>query len=317
MNNPENREYTAEIMFETFNVPGIYIGVQAVMALVAAWRESAISGANKVPSALTGTVIDSGDGVTHVIPVVDGYVIGSSIKHIPLAGRDVTHFIQQLLRERSDETGLSPEMTMAAAKALKEELCYCAPDLAREYSRLQNEPSKIVKRWEWVDEVSRRQFSFDVGPERFLAGEVFFHPELANPELTSPLPSVVDDVIQSCPIDTRRALYRNIVLSGGSTIFKDLNRRLQKDLQAIVDERLSYTVKLAANIVNKNPSQEPNSAPQVNCVAHRNQRYAVYSGASFFASLDQFSSLAHSRAEYEEKGPSVVRQSRVFGNLLV
>ena len=46
---------------------------------------------------LTGTVVDSGDGVTHVIPVADGYVIGSCIKHIPLAGRDITAFIQQLL----------------------------------------------------------------------------------------------------------------------------------------------------------------------------------------------------------------------------
>ena len=49
---------------------------------------------------MTGTVIDSGDGVTHVIPVAEGYVIGSCIKHIPIAGRDITYFIQQLLRER-------------------------------------------------------------------------------------------------------------------------------------------------------------------------------------------------------------------------
>ncbi len=64
MNSPENRENTAEIMFETFNVPGLYIAVQAVLALAASWTAK---DANKV---LTGTVIDSGDGVTHVIPVV-------------------------------------------------------------------------------------------------------------------------------------------------------------------------------------------------------------------------------------------------------
>ena len=51
---------------------------------------------------LTGTVIDSGDGVTHVIPVAEGYVIGSCIKHIPLAGRTITQFIQQLMRERRE-----------------------------------------------------------------------------------------------------------------------------------------------------------------------------------------------------------------------
>ena len=49
-------------------------------------------------AALTGTVVDSGDGVTHVIPVADGYVIGSNIKSIPIAGRDITQFVQQLMR---------------------------------------------------------------------------------------------------------------------------------------------------------------------------------------------------------------------------
>lgn len=93
---------------------------------------------------LTGIVIDSGDGVTHAIPVVrlkpgtfyplggacrsligpcgcpsqaEGYVIGSCIKHIPIAGRDITFFIQQLLRDR--EVGIPPEQSLETAKAVK------------------------------------------------------------------------------------------------------------------------------------------------------------------------------------------------------
>jgi actin-related protein 3 len=97
LNTPENREYTAEIMFETFNVPGLYIAVQAVLALAASWTKKSVA-----ERTLTGTVIDSGDGVTHVIPVADGYVIGSCIKHIPLAGRDITNFVQQIQRERKE-----------------------------------------------------------------------------------------------------------------------------------------------------------------------------------------------------------------------
>lgn len=65
LNTPENREYTAEIMFESFNVPGLYIAVQAVLALAASWTSRQVG-----ERTLTGTVIDSGDGVTHVIPVV-------------------------------------------------------------------------------------------------------------------------------------------------------------------------------------------------------------------------------------------------------
>ncbi len=65
LNPPENRENTAEIFFESFNIKGLYIAVQAVLALAASWSS------NKVTDrTLTGTVIDSGDGVTHVIPVV-------------------------------------------------------------------------------------------------------------------------------------------------------------------------------------------------------------------------------------------------------
>ena len=92
-------------MFETFNVPGLYIAVQAVLALAASWTSQQVRIISNINSChtliliisfqvqertLTGTVIDSGDGVTHVIPVAEGYVIGSCIKHIPLAGRDIT-----------------------------------------------------------------------------------------------------------------------------------------------------------------------------------------------------------------------------------
>jgi len=123
LNIPENREYTAEIMFETFNVPGLYIGVQAVLALIASWTSK------HVERTLTGTVIDSGDGVTHVIPVVDGYVIGSCIKHIPLAGSDITKFIQQQLRDRGES--MPPEDSMIIARKIKEMHSYVCPDLVK------------------------------------------------------------------------------------------------------------------------------------------------------------------------------------------
>lgn len=95
LNPPENREHVAEIMFETFNVKGLYIGVQAVFALIAS------SGVNEGIS-YTGTVLDSGDGVTHIIPVADGFVINSCIKHIPLAGSNITNFIANSIRDRNE-----------------------------------------------------------------------------------------------------------------------------------------------------------------------------------------------------------------------
>lgn len=84
----------AEIMFQTFNIKGLYIGVQAVLALISS------SGVDEGVS-YTGTVLDSGDGVTHIIPVVDGFVISSCIKHIPLAGSNMTAFVADMLRDRN------------------------------------------------------------------------------------------------------------------------------------------------------------------------------------------------------------------------
>jgi actin-related protein 3 len=85
-------------MFETFNVPGLHIGVQAVLALIASWNSK-----KSKSHSLTGTVIDSGDGVTHIIPVSEGYVIASCIKHIPIAGRDITEFVYNLQKEREPD----------------------------------------------------------------------------------------------------------------------------------------------------------------------------------------------------------------------
>ncbi|KAM0683294.1 Arp2/3 complex subunit [Mitosporidium daphniae] len=86
LNPPENRAMTAEIAFESFNVAGLHIAVQAVLALAASWAASPIQDSSAKPS-LTGTVVDSGDGVTHVIPVIDGFVISSAIQSIPIAAR--------------------------------------------------------------------------------------------------------------------------------------------------------------------------------------------------------------------------------------
>ncbi|KAH9362726.1 hypothetical protein HPB48_001177 [Haemaphysalis longicornis] len=279
LNTPENREYTAEIMFESFNVPGLYIAVQAVLALAASWTSRQMG-----ERTLTGLVIDSGDGVTHCIPVAEGYVIGSCIKHIPIAGRNVTYFIQNLLRER--EVGIPPEQSLETAKAVKEKLCYICPDIAKEFSRYDQEPSKWIKKYEGVNAITKQPFSVDVGYERFLGPEIFFHPEFSNPDFTTPISEIVDTCVQSCPID-------NIVLSGGSTMFKDFGRRLQRDLKRVVDARLKFSEKLSGGRITPKPME-------VQVISHHMQRYAVWFGGSMLASTPEFYQVCHTKKAYEE-----------------
>jgi len=297
MNLPENRELTAEIMFETYNVKGLYIAVQAVLALCASWTSKQV-----VERTLTGTVVDAGDGVTHIIPVADGYVIGSCIKHIPLAGRDITNFIQTLMRER--ETHIPPDDAMDVAKRVKEQYCYVCPDMAKEFGKYDDDPAKWIKQTSG-DTKRGGTWSCDVAYERFLGPEIFFNPEICNPDYTTPVPQVIDQTIQASPIDTRRGLYKNIVLSGGSTMFKDFGRRLQRDIKRCVDERLRKSSELSnGRIVPQNVD--------VNVISHHMQRFAVWFGGSMLASTPEFEKVVHTRAQYEEYGPSICRHNPVF-----
>ncbi|XP_077997194.1 actin-related protein 3 [Glandiceps talaboti] len=301
LNTPENREYTAEIMFESFNVPGLYIAVQAVLALAASWTSRQVG-----ERTLTGTVIDSGDGVTHVVPVAEGYVIGSCIKHIPIAGRDITFFIQQLLRER--EVGIPPEQSLETAKAIKERWGYICPDIVKEFTKYDTDPGKWMKKYESQNAITKQLFSVDVGYERFLGPEIFFHPEFSNPDYSTPISTVVDDVIQNCPIDTRRPLYKNVVLSGGSTMFRDFGRRLQRDLKRVVEYRLKVSEELSQGRIKPKPID-------VQVISHHMQRYAVWFGGSMLASTPEFYQVCHTKADYDEHGPSICRHNPVFGTM--
>jgi len=301
LNQPENREYTAEIMFETFNVPGLYIAVQAVLALAASWTSKQVT-----ERTLTGTVVDSGDGVTHVIPVAEGYVIGSSIKHIPLAGRDITTFVQQLMREREGNRVVPSHESFETAKRVKEQFSYVCPDIVKEYRKYDNDPDKWIKQFTGIESVSKKPFTVDVGYERFLGPEMFFNPEIFSSDFLTPLPKVVDETIQSCPIDTRRGLYKNIVLSGGSTMFRDFGKRLQRDVKRAVDFRIKRSEELSGGKIKAVPLA-------VNVISHHMQRYAVWFGGSMLASTPEFYNVCHTKAQYDENGPSICRHNPVFG----
>ncbi|XP_015623038.1 actin-related protein 3 isoform X1 [Oryza sativa Japonica Group] len=316
---PETREYTGEIMFETFNVPGLYIACQPVLALAAGYTTTKCE--------MTGVVVDVGDGATHIVPVADGYVIGSSIRSIPITGKDVTQFIQQLLKERGEH--IPPEESFDVARRVKEMYCYTCSDIVKEFNKHDREPNKYIKHWSGIKPKTGAKYTCDIGYERFLGPEIFFHPEIYNNDFTTPLHVVIDKCIQSSPIDTRRALYKvcvikmpsydskyhsgsefhfigqNIVLSGGSTMFKDFHRRLQRDLKKIVDARV-----LASNArLGGDAKAQP---IEVNVVSHPIQRYAVWFGGSVLASTAEFYEACHTKAEYEEYGASICRTNPVF-----
>lgn len=134
MNTPENREQMAEIMFETFNVNGLFIGVQAVLALyaqLASLNSEGGGGELDLNKEQSGVVIDSGDGITHVFPVCDNVVISSSVKNIPLAGRNITDYVREAIKDRGENftAGDGNEIAMK----VKEKYGYVCKDLVEEF----------------------------------------------------------------------------------------------------------------------------------------------------------------------------------------
>ncbi len=261
LNKNQNKEKMAELMFDTFNVPAMYISMQAILSLYASGRT-------------TGIVVDSGDGVTHIVPVYEGFAISHAIHRSDIGGRDVTDYLRRLLRQRGYSLSSSAEREIV--RDIKERLCYVALDPEKEL-KLAEKVSGMEKTYTLPDGET-----LTIGAERFMAPELFFNPGAIGSE-ENPLDELIYRSIQNCDVDLRRDLYANIVLSGGSTMFPGLKERLHKELTELVPETM-----------------------EVKIIAPPERRYSVWIGGSILSSLKTFAKLWVTKKEYKEIGPTSV-----------
>merc|ERR1712048_142179 len=267
MGNPKaNRERMTQIMFETFEVPAMYVAIQAVLSLFASGRT-------------TGIVMDSGDGVSHTVPMYEGYVLPHAILRLEFAGRDLTEYMATILSERG--YAIQTESERNSVKRIKETLCYVALDFDAEMKAAPDNP-ELERTHELPD-----GNVILVGNERFRCPEVLFKPELIGKEWDG-IHTTTFESIRKCDIDVRKDMYSNIVLSGGTTMFPGLCERMGKELTSLAPP--SMTIKIV------DPgADDPNG-----------RKYSVWIGGSILAETKSFERMWIWKKEYDESGPTIV-----------
>jgi len=253
-----NREKMIKSLFETFNVSGFYVENPALLSLYA-------------NGDVTGMVCNSGDGVTHCVPIYEGYCIPSAVLCLNLAGKDITEYLQQKLYERNYMFNSTAEKEIV--KDVKEKLSYVALDYDDE---LMKETNELEQNYELPDGQI-----ITIGAERFICSEILFRPNLIWLDLEG-IHKLIFQSIMKCDVDIQKDLFRNIVMSGGSTMFNGMVERMQKEIQALND---TLTIKIVA-------------PPQ--------RKYGAWIGGSILASTSTFLDLCITKKEYKESGISMV-----------
>ena len=263
-NPKQNREKMTTIMFETFEVPNCYVAIQAVMSLYAAGRT-------------TGLVVDSGDGVTHTVPVFEGFSIPHAIEKMEIAGRVITDYAQTLLIGYGHSFTSTAEMEIV--KDIKEKMCFVAQDYEAE--RAASEASEELSQAYTLPDRSTITVK---GTFRMQVPELLFKPELNGKSCMS-IQALSWSSIFKSDIDVRRELLKNVIMSGGSTMYEGIADRLKTELTALAP-----------------------AGSEIRIVAAPDRKYAVWKGASTLASLSTFAASWISKEEYEEHGAAIVHR---------
>ena len=253
-------------MFETFHTPAMFLALAPVLSLYASGRKD-------------GVVLESGYGVTHALPVKDGFAIPQNVLRLDLAGSGLTDHLTKILAER----GYSFPTEHRIVRDIKEKLCYVALDFDQEMQTATSS-SSLEKSYELPDGQI-----ITIGNERFRCPEALFQSAMAGTGSScSGINQLTYSSIMKCDEDIRTNMFANIVLSGGSTMFPGIAERMQKEITALAPPTMKIKI-----------------------IAPPERKYSAWIGGSILASLSDFQPMWITKKEYDEVGPVIVEKKCV------
>jgi len=274
----KNRENMLENMFETYKFPYAHIAIQAVLVLYA-------QGLN------TGVVVDTGDGVTHCIPVFQGYTLPNLVRRLDIAGRDITRQLVKLLQQRG--YSLTADADFETVRKIKEDFCFVSHDTKQDENLALN-TTFLVEKFKLPD-----GRTISLGRERYEAPEILFRPELYGKECMGVAESVFS-AINAADIDLRAEFYKHIVLSGGTSMLAGFPSRLEKEVTDLY----------VAKVLKGDRARLKKSKVKIKIEDPPRRKNIVFMGGSVLANLmkDVEDEFWISKEAWDEHGKSLLKR---------
>jgi len=246
LNPISNKKTICEILFEQMGVKALNIEAQAKCSLFCEGIDS-------------GVVLDSGDGVTHCIPISQGNILRYNIERLDLAGRHITQYLIRLLQRKGYSFNSSADFEFV--RYLKEKYCFISNDIERD-RKLERETT-FYNSFHLLPDETR----IHISDEKFEAPEILFSPYLIGLDVNG-IPEMMYKSINNCPIDLRKSLYGSLILSGATTLFPGFASRLELEVKKLYKE----------GIVKHNENKK--SKISINVIDSPRRKYSVFIGAS-------------------------------------
>ena len=261
----KEREAIAHILFEKFNIYHLHFEPQSIMTLFSTSKTS-------------GLVVDSGEMITEIVPIIEGYIISQGIYNFPISGYELTKRFESVYKDIFDINKVSNHYWMA--QKIKEEFSEILPN-SNDFVEIISKKNENKKEYILPD-----GNIVELGNEIYEIPESIFNPNILEME-TNNLPKTILDSINKCDISTRKELFNNIILGGGNTFIKGFDTRLKNEIDEIKKRNCGI-------------------------ISLKERKYSAWIGGSGIASLSNFSNKWISRNNYFDYGEKLFECDYLF-----